>query len=90
MAFVSPVVTLGGTRRSALSSSRHHSRPAFSVAPRMTASPPIVSPVPVQSDDDGPTEVLELSLENVEMVLDEMRPYLISDGKLRSSERTLR
>lgn len=51
----------------------------------MTASPPsppIVSPVPTQNEDDGPTEVLELTLENVEMVLDEMRPYLISDGKL--------
>lgn len=27
--------------------------------------------------DDGP---LPLTLENVEMVLDEMRPYLMSDG----------
>jgi hypothetical protein len=30
-----------------------------------------------QSGDDGP---LPLTLENVERVLDEMRPYLMSDG----------
>jgi hypothetical protein len=31
----------------------------------MTASAPKVSPVPVESEDNGPTEVLELTLENV-------------------------
>lgn len=82
MAFVSPVVTVGGARRSALASSRRQSRAAFRAAPRMTASPPKVSPVPVQTEDDGPVEILELTLENVEMVLDELRPYLMSDGRL--------
>lgn len=46
----------------------------------MTASAPKVSPVPTETAADAPVEVLELTLENVEAVLDEMRPYLMSDG----------
>lgn len=40
---------------------------------------PKVSPVPTSTESDDDT-VLELTLENVEMVLDEMRPYLMADG----------
>lgn len=80
MAFVSPIVTVAGARGNALLSSRRRSRSAYQTAPRMTAAAPKVSPVPVENEDDGPTEILELTLENVEMVLDELRPYLLSDG----------
>lgn len=47
-------------------------------APAMVDASPKVSPVPTQSTDSAP--VLELTLANVEAVLDEMRPYLMSDG----------
>lgn len=69
-------------------------RPVFrevSTLLRETASEPIISPFDNTADDgdadstsavateslEGP---LELTWENVEMVLDEMRPYLIQDG----------
>ena len=54
---------------------------------RMTAAPesavsqtPKVSPVPTSSENSADSSVLPLTLENVEMVLDEMRPYLMADG----------
>lgn len=48
---------------------------------RMTASQtPKVSPVPTSSEESANNSVLPLTRENVEMVLDEMRPYLMSDG----------
>ena len=41
----------------------------------------VVSPFQNDADDAGPVMgPLELTLENVEMVLDEMRPYLQADG----------
>lgn len=50
--------------------------------PRMveTSTSPKVSPVPTSSDDADVATFLELTKENVEAVLDEMRPYLLSDG----------
>ncbi|CAM9893566.1 unnamed protein product [Choristocarpus tenellus] len=47
----------------------------------MSAVPDIESPFasPGIADDDS-DELLPLTLENVELVLDEMRPYLMSDG----------
>ena len=69
---------------------KHHRAAAF--AQRHTALRDIVSPFddtssndtnvataspPTSSSDDGP---YELTWENVEKVLDEMRPYLIQDG----------
>lgn len=39
-----------------------------------------VSPVPTESSPDQTSDILELTEANVEMVLDEMRPYLMSDG----------
>lgn len=39
-----------------------------------------ISPVPAQSDPNKNNDILELSEKNVELVLDEMRPYLMSDG----------
>lgn len=54
---------------------------------RMTAAPeslasqaPKVSPVPTKNDNSVDSSILPLTRENVEMVLDEMRPYLMSDG----------
>ena len=44
------------------------------------AQAPKVSPVPTQTPPTTPDELLELTPANVELVLDEMRPYLISDG----------
>lgn len=50
-------------------------------APDSVASQsPKVSPVPTKSDESGGSTVLPLTLDNVEAVLDEMRPYLMSDG----------
>lgn len=46
----------------------------------MVEASPKISPVPTQSTDAGSTEILELTESNVDMVLDEMRPYLLSDG----------
>lgn len=48
------------------------------VALRMVEAAPKTSPVPTTSPEGG--DILELTLANVESVLDEMRPYLISDG----------
>jgi hypothetical protein len=90
MAFVSPFVTAVRGCGSAQLISRRRSRRAFRNAPRMTASAPKVSPVPVESEDNGPTEVLELTLENVEKVLDELRPYLMSDGMFCAPSHVLR
>lgn len=56
---------------------------------RLSATDPVVSPFDTSSsdsdiDDEWGTvagdELLELTVENVEMVLDEMRPYLEADG----------
>lgn len=44
------------------------------------AEPVKVSPVPTQTAPGEEREALELTLANVEMVLDEMRPYLMADG----------
>lgn len=41
---------------------------------------PKVSPVPTETGAEEPSDVLELNLENVEKVLDELRPYLLADG----------
>jgi Fe-S cluster biogenesis protein NfuA len=52
-------------------------------SPRMVStpdSPPKVSPVPTATPEGAGGETLALTLENVEMVLDEMRPYLMADG----------
>lgn len=46
----------------------------------MTESLEKVSPVPTETAPSQSRQALELTLENVEKVLDEMRPYLISDG----------
>ncbi|CAN8076183.1 unnamed protein product [Agarophyton chilense] len=46
----------------------------------MVDAQPRVSPVPTESVPSDSADVLELTWENVEMVLDEMRPYLMSDG----------
>lgn len=46
----------------------------------MVEASPKVSPVPTQTEDPSKTEILELTEDNVETVLDEMRPYLMSDG----------
>lgn len=55
-------------------------RSRFSVAPmQMTANAPKVSPVPTSGGGEDSSE-LPLTLDNVELVLDEMRPYLLSDG----------
>lgn len=43
-------------------------------------APPKVSPVPTETSEATENTVLELTPQNVEKVLDEMRPYLISDG----------
>lgn len=47
---------------------------------RMVDTHPKVSPVPTETSPSRPGDILDLSEANVEMVLDEMRPYLISDG----------
>jgi Fe-S cluster biogenesis protein NfuA len=89
MAFVTPASLPGRAlrqpwRRQKSSAPAHMVSLARHSVPIMVAStpgPPKVSPVPTSTEHDGgPVEVLELTLENVEMVLDEMRPYLISDG----------
>ena len=65
-------------------------------APVVASAPEVISPFAdrLEDDDDegddpddfgaaNPTKAggtYELTLENVEMILDEMRPYLISDG----------
>ena len=41
---------------------------------------PFAKPEVADMDDDDDDECLPLTLENVEIVLDEMRPYLMSDG----------
>lgn len=41
---------------------------------------PTVSPVPTETNASESTTILELTEANVDLVLDEMRPYLISDG----------
>lgn len=47
----------------------------------MVDTQPKVSPVPTQTaDPKADNSLLELTHENVELVLDEMRPYLMSDG----------
>lgn len=46
----------------------------------MTESIEKISPVPTETTATQTRDTLELSLDNVEKVLDEMRPYLISDG----------
>lgn len=46
----------------------------------MTAQVPKVSPVPTSTDESGDSTELPLTRENVELVLDEMRPYLLADG----------
>ena len=46
----------------------------------MVEASPKVSPVPTRTSDPSKTEILELTEANVETVLDEMRPYLMSDG----------
>lgn len=44
------------------------------------AAPVKISPVPRETSSEADSSTLPLTLENVEMVLDEMRPYLMSDG----------
>lgn len=46
----------------------------------MTESVEKISPVPTETTATQTRETLELTWDNVEKVLDEMRPYLISDG----------
>lgn len=46
----------------------------------MVDQAPKVSPVPTETAPREQGGILELTEANVEMVLDEMRPYLISDG----------
>lgn len=41
---------------------------------------PFASPGVVETEEDDKDAPLPLTLENVEIVLDEMRPYLMSDG----------
>lgn len=45
-----------------------------------TTPTPKVSPVPTESTDADSASILELTAANVDLVLDEMRPYLMSDG----------
>ena len=40
----------------------------------------VVSPFTEGEGDAAPGEMLELTIENVDLVLDEMRPYLLADG----------
>lgn len=89
MAFVSPcsAQSLSVLRHRLVVLDSVRNRNAFQIrlanyAPRMVASQgtPKVSPVPTETNAEAPTEVLELNLQNVESVLDEMRPYLMADG----------
>jgi Fe-S cluster biogenesis protein NfuA len=86
-----PSARLGSLSSSSSSRRAHDAKPAATrpssaraqPPPRMVAtpdSPPKVSPVPTATPDGAGGEVLALTLENVETVLDEMRPYLMADG----------
>ena len=62
-------------------SPKYHTRPQFiCTAVDASSASPKVSPVPTENNPQVENDILELTYENVEKVLDEMRPYLISDG----------
>lgn len=74
------------TSRSAISSSfsairlKYRPRRTNNYVFRMVDTSPPISPVPTETSETSDNTILELTEANVEMVLDEMRPYLMSDG----------
>lgn len=71
---------VGTTSFCATRTSRHNTAARPRVTVMVDQVPPKVSPVPTETSKNDDSGVLELTEANVEMVLDEMRPYLIADG----------
>lgn len=74
------------TSHSSISSIRlkYRSRHTNDYVLRMVDTSPPISPVPTETSETSDNTILELTEANVEMVLDEMRPYLMSDGGIVS------
>lgn len=79
-----PLSSTASSFRTPLASPRRSHRPRRThiTLPLMveTTPTPKVSPVPTKSTDADTASFLELTAANVDLVLDEMRPYLMSDG----------